>query len=258
METRLGRRAARGQIARHLKGAVDLGQDGSRRGDQRLGVDDRERRRVSGIDGVGQVGVAELGERVVADRQHPLGQALPGLDGEVPGLVEAAVDSDPGFLQRSEDGGVATLLRALRRRQPAARAQPREPRGRLDQLAGRRAQITQGDDERVPLGQQLPRMDQQIGVGRASGVGIELGPDQLPLTCGLVDQHDRLALGQRCRQVREWDRAGALQRGGIVQAPDVQHDGAAGTEAVVAVIRPGLDPHSLRVARHRRGRQTHP
>ena len=167
VEARLRGRSAHGQVARHLVGAVDLGQRGSRRRGHRRGGGDGERGRRALHDGVGQVGVAELREGVVADRQHPPGEALARGDGEAPGLVQAGVGGDLGLPQRPEDAVVASTLRlAAAPCELGAVAQVGEPGGRLDRLARGGLEEAQGDDVGVALGEVLAGVDQQVGVRR--------------------------------------------------------------------------------------------
>ena len=72
-EVAAGLAAGAVEIARHLERALDAHADPGHVVDD-LGAGHRERRRVALDDAVGEVGVAEPRERVVADVQHALGQ----------------------------------------------------------------------------------------------------------------------------------------------------------------------------------------
>ena len=104
------RRAVGRQVARDLVGADDLPRDlRVLRLGEVLDVGDRERRRGPLNRQVGHRRVAELGEGVVAHRQHPPGDVLVAGDREVPGEVEVRAP-DAGAAQRVEDRVEARAL----------------------------------------------------------------------------------------------------------------------------------------------------
>ena len=100
--------------------------------------------------------------RIASSRER---QVLARGDREVPGLVQVPA-RDPGPLQGLEDARVAGPLRPLVAGQLAVVAQPLEPGRRGDDIAARGAEVAQGDDVRVPVGEILARVDQQVGVLR--------------------------------------------------------------------------------------------
>jgi hypothetical protein len=89
---------------------------------------------------VGEVGVAELGERLVADRQGPAGQVLRGGHREVPGEVEVlAVDAEVLHLvEQVVHLGGTILVGTVRRVTLSAVAVPGEDVTGGDVLAGTR------------------------------------------------------------------------------------------------------------------------
>ena len=107
------RRPAGDQITGDLIRPVDDRDLGVRR--VRLRAGDRERRRVALRDPVREVRVAELRERVVADREQPSGEVLGRGDREVPRLVQRLVELDLGLLQQLEDLRVALAVGSARR-----------------------------------------------------------------------------------------------------------------------------------------------
>ena len=160
-----GRRgvAARHEVARHLERphhAPDIG-----RVRRRHLVGDGECRCVTLDDTVGEVVIAELRERVVADREHPPGEASLRGDREVPRLVQVRA-VDLRALQRREDRRVARQLTALVLRQLPPVAQQREPPRRLDHVPAAVAQVAQRDDVGVTLEEVLAGVDQQVDVLR--------------------------------------------------------------------------------------------
>ena len=184
---------------------------------------------------VGEVLVAELGERVVADVQHALGERLLAGDGEVPGGVERAPTADLRLLQRA--------------------VQPRRHLavlGAEDLRAARGAQVAQHDDVAVALGEVLGRVDLQQALRGLRGVGVELGPDRPALAgLGVDDEHGRVGLGV-ARDVAEPDRVRALQRRGGLQSRDLGEDDRARREAVEALVLARIDVDTLVVLGHLR------
>ena len=250
VEARAGRAARLVEVARHRERAGDAAQD------PRVGVlgdlGDRERRGGALDLAVGEVAVAELGERVVADVQHPRGQPALGRDGEVPRQREVA-PGDAGAAQRAEDLAIARA-QALRAGAALERA---EALGRLDALARRGAQPAQRDDVALALVEVLARVDQQHAVARALGVGVELGVDELALARAGVDHHEPRAAGERAPEVRQRHELRARERPLRGEARDAHDDRLAGAEAVLAVVVRDRDAAAGLVGGHRAGAQAH-
>ena len=259
-----GRAAGRVEVARDRHRAADVARDllvGLRAVDEALGdlvdrhavltggVGDRadlERRRVAGDLHVREVGVAELGEGVVADVEHAAGQRLLTGDGEVPGEVQApAVDVRAGERAEQRLEVVAPAWVGLGR----AVAQRAEVGRGGDRVALRVAQVTQRDDVAVALAQVLRGPDEQRAAVLRDA-HVDLGPDHLALAAGGVDDDDRLVAVLVARDVGDRDGAGLLERRGRVEPRDLGDDQRAGAEAVGAVVVAGIDRLARDVARH--------
>jgi hypothetical protein len=122
---------------------------------------------------VGQIRVSEPPERVIADVQHPLGQATLAGDGEVPGQVEI-VPLDPGLLERREDVLHLPEASPVDLRVAVTRVDVRRERGiARDDTTRPVAHRTQRDDVPGALGEVGGRTDDEspaCGIGR---VGVE-------------------------------------------------------------------------------------
>ena len=234
-------------------GAGEVVRDGERAGDptEDLVVDpvlhrgDGERRRVA---------VADRGEGVVADVEHPLGEVALAGDGEVPRQVEVA-PTDAGVAQRGEqvlEVRAALLDRRAERRDPVA-VQAEGAAGR-DHRAGCVAQVAQRDDEPVPLGEVARGPDDQHRTLGGIGLRVELREEGLPLTGGGVEEHDRLVGIERRADVG--DRGGSSAR--EVETRDLREDRGARAEPVVAVPLGRVDVDAARVRRHRGHGEAHP
>jgi hypothetical protein len=241
---RRARRAARlVQIARHGEGAGHPARDA--RVLVRREVLDLGHRvlRSGALDGqVGKVVVAELGERVVADVQHPPAQRLLARDGEVPCRVQAAAGGrDLGLAQRAAQarGDFGTARRA-------------------DRTAVGAAKVAQHRDVAPPLGEVLSRMDLDQPLRGARGVRVQLGPHR-PALAGLGVDDEHRGVGARvARDVAQADRIRALQRRWRVEARDTGEDHRTGTEAVKRAVGRGIDRLAGLVARHLRAGEVQP
>ena len=201
--------------------------------------------------------VAQLGERVVADRQRPLGQRPAAGDREVPGGIQVTA-RDVRAAQGAEDlleVAAALVDGTLARRQPVAVDAKR--RSRLHGLARRGAQVTEGDDVTVALQEVASGMDLEVALPIRGCIAVELGPDRpAPVRLGVDDDHGLVARPV-LRRAGDSDQAGAPEGRFVVEPGDADDDGDAGAEAVVAVPAGRVDVHALGVGGHRRAAEIH-
>ncbi len=251
-----GRTSGRVQVARHDEGTVHLARDLRILGGRVVGhLRDRVLRGRALHLHVGHGGVAEAGERVVADRERPLGEVALAGDREVPGEVEA-VAGDAGPLKCREQPlhvGPACLHGGIVRLQPVAVHAERLLR--LDDLAVRSLQVPQRDDVVPALVEVDGRADDQVHVRGIGGIRVHLGPDQMAAAGVRVQHHDGLIGVVRALDVGDRHGAGAVERGLRVEAGHLGRDLLAGAEAVVAVPLLRLNRVARDVARHRQGVQ---
>ena len=198
----------------------------------RLVLDDRERGRAALHLEVGEIVVAERGERRVAHVQHVAGGRLRARDGEVPGEHEVAA-RDVRPLERLEDAPhrLPPPLDRLRAR-PLAVADHAEGERRLDPLARGGAQVAQRDDVAAALGEVLGRADEQRAARGLRRGAVDLGPDQLPLARLRVDQDDALPAVERPGDVGDRDELVALRGRARCRAPS----------GTTVICWPGLKP----------------
>ncbi len=190
----------------------------------------------------------ELGERVVAEVEHALGQTPSGGDGEVPREVEiVAFDVDPGQVgDHALDARAEVLDLVHVGRHPVT--DDLEDRRRGEHLTGAVAQIAQSDHVAVALVEVDGRPDHQrlpLGVG---GIGVELGPERHPDATVGIEQDDRRIVRERRGDVRDRRQLGGLG----VQAGDHREHRRAGAEAVQPVPLGRVDGHAGRIGRHLR------
>ena len=158
------------QVAGHCEGSGHLAQElRVLRRREVLDAGHLERRGVSLHPQIGEVGVAELPEGVVANGEHRRGEAPGAGHGEVPRRVEGLA-LDPGLVQRLEDRAVARALIAHRLGERVVVAKVCEPRGGLELLSGGVLEIAQRHDVAMPVGQILCRVDEECRVLRVTGV----------------------------------------------------------------------------------------
>ena len=205
---------------------------------------------------VGEVRVAELGERVVADVEHPLSQVLAARDGEVPGEVEVRA-ADPGTFQVGEDP-LHPSPAALDLGLVGAQTVAVDAEGVLGRnpLAVGVLEVAQRDDVAMALGEVDGGEHHQGHVGGVAGValgwiGVELREDRPALSrCGV--DHDRRLIGVGVAgDVGLGYEAGLGERGRGVEPRDLEDDRGARAEAVVAVELGRVDRLLGGVAGHR-------
>jgi hypothetical protein len=199
---------------------------------------------------VGEIGVTELGEGVVAHRQLASGVALVARGGEVPGEVEI-LTADAGLPQPLEDflevAAACIDLRLLGRHPVAVVA---EGGGRFDPVPGGIAQPAQGDYVAVPRGEVDCRVDLQRRLGGIRGGRVDLDPDR-PAPAGFgVDHDDGGVAFTIAADVVDRGRAGRRDVGGGFDPGNLEQDRRALAEAVGGVVGVGGDVGAEHVGRH--------
>lgn len=157
-----------------------------------------------------------------AEGQHAaLDNPVPG--GRVPELDEDVLEAGAAALDRGNVGldRIAVEL---------------EAGGRRDHVAVGVLEVAESDDVAVTLGQVLADPDDQVGVPWGCRVRVDLGPDQLALARGSVDQDDRLAGVEAAVHVNDGHRAGLVHRLLGFEPRNVGDDARPGAEAVTAGV----------------------
>ena len=162
---------------------------------------DREARRHALDDAVGEVGVTQLSERVVADVKHPLGEVALRCHREVPREEQLrAVERHPARLLIVLDlGDDAVDVRAPRlvereiaRRSRAVVAVRGELRAGRDSYAAGVFHVPQRDQVAMSFGKVDRRTQEEDPlVGCGPRVHVELGPEWPALSRRRVDHQDR-------------------------------------------------------------------
>ena len=196
----------------------------------------------------------QLGEGVVAEVQHALGQPPSRGDREVPRQVQVvALDVDAGEVgdhaldPRSEGLDLVHLGRR-------AIADHLEHRRRRNGLIIRVAQVAEADDVPVSLVEVDRRSDDQrlpLGVGH---VGVELGPERYPDAAVGIEQHHRGVILQRRRHIGHRRQAAGLG----IEAWHHREHGRARAEPVQPVPLGRVDRNAGRIGRHLLGLQSQP
>ncbi len=206
-----------------------------------------ERRRGALDDPVGQVGVTELGERVVAHGEHAAGVVFVACDREVPGQVQARTFDASGCKRREQFVEV---------RAPRVDgfffggqfvAEVTESRRRFKRFV-LVFEIAQRDDVAVPGGEVHGRVDLEVCL-RGSGARVDLDPDRPAFAGRRVDHHDRRIGLCVARKMVDRDGFHRLDIFDRVDPLNRHEDRRAWAESVGGVVRIRFDVRAFHVGR---------
>ncbi len=249
--------AGREQEARHVEGPFHAAGDFPRVGfvfDAR----DLEAGRDPLGDAIGEVGVAELGEGVVAHVELAFGVVGVAGDREVPRQVQArALDAlffefrEQFFEVRATNvdgflfaGDVVPVVA--------------EADGRFQRFVCCVREVAQRHDVAVPRGEVDRRMDLQHGVGGVRGVRVDLNPDR-PAFLGHGVDHDHRRVGVLVlADVIDRHGLARVHVGSSVDARCLHEDHRPGAEAIRSVVGRGFDVGAVHVRGHGFVAQVHP
>ena len=208
--------------------------------------------RRDGGDGERRRGVAERGQRLVADVQHPLAEVARAGDGEVPRELQVvALDAAAS----ASAANVASIVGAPVLDRSSSRWRAGRGRRRNAALgsiggAGGVDQAAQADDEGVALGQRdRPGGSRAAGRRRRSACASSSAHSGTRSPVVDVDEHDRW---RRRRATRSRSVHGGSAEASASRSGDVREDRRVRAEAVVAVPLGRVDRDAVGVGRHAR------